>query len=52
MRAIQVLMQSAPLLHKLDNVVHEDEYLTPEAFGNVTLGVFGGIANGPTDGRN
>ena len=31
-------LQSAPLLHKLDNVVHEDEYLAPEAFGNVTIG--------------
>ena len=45
-------MQSALLLHKLDNVVHEDEYLAPEAFGNVTVGVYGGIASGPTNGRN
>ena len=34
-------MQSAPLLHKHENVVHEDEYLAPEAFGNATLEVYG-----------
>ena len=33
--AIQVLMQPAPLLHKLDNVVHEDEYLAPKVFQHV-----------------
>ena len=50
--AIQVLMHSAPLLHKLDSVVHEDEYLAPEVFRNVSRDVYGGIASRPTNGRN
>ena len=29
-------MQSASLLHMLDNVVHEDEYLAAEVFRNVS----------------
>ena len=49
--AIQVLMQSAPLLHILDNVVHEDEYLAPEVFGIVSRIVYGGIASRSTNRR-
>ena len=47
----QVLMQSAPVLHKLDNVVHEDEYLAPEVFGNLSRAVYRGIASRPTNGK-
>ena len=43
---------SPALLHKLDNIVHQDEYLAPEAIGNATPGAYGGIASGPTKGRN
>ena len=50
--AIQVLTQSTPLLQKLDNVVHEDEYLVPEVFGHVSRIVYGGIASRSTNGRN
>ena len=45
-------MQSAPLLRKLDNVVHEDEYLAPEVFRDVSRAVHGAIASRPTNGRN
>ena len=41
-----------PLLHKLDNAVHENEYLAPEVFGNVSRALYGGVASIPTNGRN
>ena len=41
-----------PLLHKLDNVVHENEYLAPDVFGNVSRALYGGIASRPTNRRN
>ena len=49
---IQVLMQPAPLLHKLDNVVHEDEYLAPDVFRNASRAVYGAIASRVTHERN
>ena len=33
---------SPPLLHKLDNVVHENEYLAPDVFGNASRALYGG----------
>ena len=50
--AIEVLMQFAALLHKRDNVVHEDEYLAPGMSGHVSQAVYGGIASRPTNGRH
>ena len=47
--AIRVIMQSAPVLHKLDNGAHKDGYLAPEAFGNVTLGMAGSHVNPKTE---
>ena len=46
------LCSPPPLLHKLDNVVHEDEDLAPEAFGDVSRGVYGWLASEPTNARD